>query len=249
MSHVSPIARSNATEMRLSSDSSTAECDEATLYSDRLPLLGASILELGCGGAQHTVAIAGLDHTIELTALEVDQIQHAKNLTSINKPNITFKLAGAQAIPESDASFDIVMLFKSLHHVPLDLLGQALTEIHRVLKPGGLVYISEPIFAGAFNEILRLFHDEQAVRLAAFKAVCDAVAEGHFELVEQIFFHTPTHFAEFAEFESKIIQSTHSEHHLSPEVLAEVRSRMAEHTTDDGIRFSVPMRIDILRKA
>ena len=41
----------------------------------------------------------------------------------------------------------------------------------RVLRPCGLVYISEPIYAGNFNDILRLFHDEQAVRLAAPAAV------------------------------------------------------------------------------
>ncbi len=248
MSQVSPIARSNLPEMRLSSDVVTTECDEAAIYTDRLPLTGANILELGCGAAQHTIAIAALDDSIECTALEVDEIQHAKNLRSINKSNITFKLAGAQSIPEPDDSFDIVTMFKSLHHVPLALLGSALSEIHRVLKPGGLAYISEPIFAGAFNEILRLFHDEQAVRLAAFKAVCDAIANGQFDLVEQIFFHTPTRFIDFEEFETRIINSSHSEHRLSPEVLTEVRSRMAEHQRDDGIRFSVPMRIDLLRK-
>lgn len=242
------VALSNVPEMRISSDRIERECDEATIYTSRLALSGARILELGCGGAQHTVAIAALDSHLEVTALEVDQIQHEKNLRSINTPNITFKLAGAEAIPEPDASFDIVMLFKSLHHVPLDLMAQALAEIHRVLKPGGLVYVSEPIFAGAFNEILRLFHDEELVRRAAFTAVSDAVARGDFELVEQIFFGAPTRFRDFAEFEDKIIQATHSSHQLSSEVYAEVKSRMAEHATDAGIRFSAPMRIDLLRK-
>ena len=57
-----------------------------------------------------------------------------------------------------------------------------MAEIHRVLKPDGLAYISEPVFAGEFNEIIRLFHDELAVREAAFAAVGRAVATGRFEL-------------------------------------------------------------------
>ena len=82
---------------------------------------------------------------------------------------------------------DVVLMFKSLHHVPVDLMDQALREIRRVLKPDGLVYISEPLFAGEFNEILRLFHDEQKVREAAFSAVKKAVDAGLFRLVEEIF--------------------------------------------------------------
>ncbi len=236
------------TDMNISTDDFSGELDEAEIYKDRLPLIGSSILDLGCGSAQHSAAIADLDSTIRLTALEVDKVQHAKNLRHIKNPNIIFKLAGAEKIPEPDASFDIVMLFKSLHHVPLDLLGQALTEIHRVLKPNGLVYISEPIFAGAFNEILRLFHDEKEVRRAAFEAVREAIADGYFALVEQIFFHAATHFTDFAEFESKIIEATHSERCLSPAVLTEVKARMESHQTASGIRFSSPMRVDLLRK-
>ena len=64
-------------------------------------------------------------------------------------------------------------------------------EIRRVLKPGGLLYISEPIFAGEFNEILRLFHDEQKVREAAFNTIKKVVDGGLFNLVEETFFNSP----------------------------------------------------------
>jgi hypothetical protein len=50
-------------------------------------------------------------------------------------------------------------------------MDRSMREISRVLKPGGTVYISEPVFAGDFNEILRLFHGEQKVREAAFNTV------------------------------------------------------------------------------
>jgi SAM-dependent methyltransferase len=84
--------------------------------------------------------------------------------------------SGAQAIPFQDGSFDLALMLKSLHHVPLDLLDQALAEVHRVLRPQGLLYVSEPVFAGALNEVMRLFHDEELVRAAAKKVSnCSAV--------------------------------------------------------------------------
>ena len=68
---------------------------------------------------------------------------------------LTFVAAGAQAIPFEAGRFDLALMLKSLHHVPLDLLDRALAEVHRVLRPGGLLYVSEPVFAGALNEVMR----------------------------------------------------------------------------------------------
>ncbi len=144
--------------------------------------------------------------TAQIIATEVDAIQHAHNLASEHPTSITFKSGGAQAIDAPDNSIDIVFMFKSLHHVPPALMAQSLQEIARVLKPGGMAWLSEPVYAGEFNEILRLFHDEQVVRELAFQAVNNAVAAGMLELVEQIFCHTESRFADFNEFDERIIQ-------------------------------------------
>jgi ubiquinone/menaquinone biosynthesis C-methylase UbiE len=61
-------------------------------------------------------------------------------------PNVNFGLSGAQDIPLDDESVDVVFMFKSLHHVPTELMEQSLREIWPVLKPAGLAYISEPVF-------------------------------------------------------------------------------------------------------
>jgi SAM-dependent methyltransferase len=53
---------------------------------------------------------------------------------------------------------------------PNDAEDQALAEVHRVLKPGGRLYCSEPVYWGSFNEIMRLIDDERIVREAAFAA-------------------------------------------------------------------------------
>jgi SAM-dependent methyltransferase len=147
-----------------------------------------------------------------------------------------------------DESVDVVFMFKSLHHVPLELMEPAMHEISRVLKPGGLAYISEPVFAGEFNEVLRLFHDEQKVRLAAFNTVKKAVDDGLFSLVEETFFNSPMKFAGFAEFEEKVIKATHSDHSLDEELFDLVKQRFEQHIGDDGAHFLAPIRVDLLQK-
>src|SRR5664279_3835476 len=80
-----------------------------------------------------------------MTGLEVDARQHAKNLAEPQE-NLTFIAAGAEAIPLADASIDLALMLKSLHHVPLSAMAQALSEVARVLRPGGYLYVSEPIY-------------------------------------------------------------------------------------------------------
>lgn len=239
---------SDSTPMKIADPAATLVCDEREVYEALLPLQGAHILELGCGKADKTRAIAQGGKVAAITALEVDQIQHARNLQISDLPNVTFSAGGAEAIPVPDGQFDIVLMFKSLHHVPMDKMDQAMGEIHRVLKPGGVAYISEPVFAGDFNEVLRLFNDEQRVREAAFAAVQRAVSKGLFELVEEKFFNTPSHFDGFEQFEQQILRVTHTNHQLSPELYREVKEKFMAHMKPQGADFQMPIRVDLLRK-
>ena len=221
---------------------------ESEIYTALLPLDGARIVELGCGPAGHTRALVATGRPRSILACEVDARQHEKNLALTDLPQVTFSLAGAQAIPAEDASVDIVMMFKSLHHVPLDAMDTALREIARVLRPGGLAYISEPVYAGDFNAVVRLFHDEREVREAAFAALCRAVDAGLLESVEQRFFNTRNDFANFAEFERRVIGATHSDHRLTPELHAQVQRAFERFMGPDGAQFVMPIRVDLLRR-
>jgi len=234
--------------MKIAEQQIEINCPEAEIYNRLLSLDGKHILELGCGSAEITRNIATSGSNRKITALEVDRIAHEKNLQITDLPNVTFVLSGAQDVPLEDESVDVVFMFKSLHHVPLELMQPAMHEIRRVLKTGGLAYISEPVFAGDFNEVLRLFHDEQRVREAAFETVKKAVDEGLFRLVEETFFNSPMRFENFAEFENNTIKATHTEHDLDETLYELVKKRFEQHIGDDGAHFLMPIRVDLLQK-
>ena len=225
------------------------------LVSNELDLLASlvdlpqhpHVIELGCGGAHLARKLLARFPLSDITALEVDARQHAKNLLKPQE-RLHFVPAGAQAIPFEAAQFDLALMLKSLHHVPLELLDQALAEVHRVLRPQGLLYVSEPVFTGAFNEVIRLFHDEEKVRAAALRAVQAAVASGAWTQLTELHFETPVHFRDFADFEQRMIGVTFVNHQLSPATLATVRERFEKHMTADGAHFVRPMRVNLLAR-
>lgn len=234
--------------MEISADKIEVTCPEADIYNRLLRLDNKHILELGCGLAQKTRDIATSGRNRRITALEVDGIAHRKNLQIDDLPNVTFVLAGAQDIPLDNESVDNVLMFKSLHHVPVELMEVSLREINRVLKPGGLAYISEPVFSGDFNNILRLFNNEKKVREAAFNTLIKVVDEGLFHLVEETFFNTPRRYRDFTEFENTIINASYSKHHLDKPLFDQVKQMFEQHLGDNGALFLTPVRVDLLRK-
>lgn len=234
--------------MKIADPTQATLVNEVKLMLDALPFDGARVLELGCGKAEKTRTLAETGRVKEILALEVDATQHAKNLRMTDLPNVRFAHGGAEAIPAEDNAFDIVILFKSLHHVPVGHMDQALSEIARVLKPGGLAWISEPVFAGELNEIMRLFHDEQLVREAAFAAVCRTVDSGRLLLREERFFNTRSQFDNFDQFDARMIRVTHSNHQLPPALYREVQEKFAAHLTPEGVIFFNPQRVDVLQK-
>jgi len=221
---------------------------ELEIMSSTLPLAGSHILELGCGRAWMTRQIAQQFSPESIIATETDQIQHEKNLLIDDLPGVSFVYGSAASIDLPDASVDVVIMLKSLHHVPVDLLGQAIQEIARVLKPGSLAYISEPVYSGDLNEIMSLFNDERVVRQAAFDAVKQAVKQEILELKEQIFFNSPGHYRNFEHFEQRMLNVTHTQHQIDATLYAKIQQTFMRHMTDAGADFLKPSRVDLLRR-
>jgi len=222
--------------------------DEVEFLQSLVSLDGASLLELGCGKAEFTRRLLAKTSAKVVVALEVDRIQHKANLAGPQDPRLIFGYGGAQEIAFDDASFDGVMMMKSLHHVPAESMAQAFAEIRRVLKPGGWAYISEPVYAGPLNDIIKLFHDEGLVRAEALRALERATREGVLRQESEHHFDMPAHYAGFDDFVRKHVEVTHSEKHWTPEIAAEARRRLDAHMTPAGADFMKPMRVHLLRR-
>lgn len=234
--------------MRINAPESYQSAEEIDLMEALLPVRGRRVLELGCGAAFTTRLLADRLGAASVTATEVDRIQHEKNL-SLDLSNVTFRYGGAEAIDELDASFDVVVMLKSLHHVPSGKMDRALGEIHRVLKPDGFFYCSEPVYWGPFNDLMRLIDDERVVREAAFAALKGAVEQGLFSLERELYFQSDGVYPDWQSFESRFLHVTHSERNLDAARRAEVREAFERHLTPQGARFQKPHRVDLLRRS
>lgn len=237
-----------AGDMRSNDPGAYRTATEEEVIADLLDIQGSQLLELGCGDAGMTRLLAQRFAPAHIVATEVDGIQHEKNLALRDLPNLDFRYGGAEAIADPDRTYEAVFMFKSLHHVPPARMAQSLREIHRVLKPGGWAYVSEPVYWGEFNDLMRLVHDEKQVREAAFAALQDAVGSGLFELEAEVFFQIPGTFESWEAFEERILKVTHTALDIDGKRYQRIKAAFLRHLTPTGARFLKPHRVDLLRK-
>jgi len=206
------------------------------------------ILELGCGAASMTKKIAQTGFDRKVIAYEVDSIQHEKNL-KLELDNVEFVLCGAQEIQLEDASVDAVFMFKSFHHIPKELMIKALEEIERVLKAGGLAYISEPLFQGQQNELIAMFHDEEQVRIDAFEAIKSFVEQDKIKLFKEMFFYQESSYKNYEDFKNKQMNLSYNDDNISKTLEEKIKEKYLSFANkDESAHFLKPFRVDILQK-
>jgi len=88
-----------------------------------------------------------------------------------------------QDLPIADDRADAATFLSSLHHVPAEHMLRSLREAARVVRPGGMVYVCEPVPEGPAFEVGRLIDDETAVRRSAQEAL-EVAGDQIFDLVE-----------------------------------------------------------------
>lgn len=101
---------------------------------------GFRILELGCGtGEMWKGKLQTLpeDARLLLTDFSQGMLETAQQ-NLCEHPQVQFRQMDIQSIPNDDASFDMVIANMMLYHVPD--LHKGLSEVRRVLKPGGKFY-------------------------------------------------------------------------------------------------------------
>jgi len=140
----------------------------ATYLPQRRPL---DVLDLGSGTGRLSPGLAeefqGRVYGVEPS----DRMRAAAQ----QHPGVTYLRGSAEQIPLPEASVDAVLMFLSFHHFPDQL--QALREVHRVLRPGGVALLRSQ-FSDVMPDLFwyEYFPSARAVDAAMYLSVGEAKA-------------------------------------------------------------------------
>lgn len=205
-----------------------------------VPLSGQSLIDVGCGDGALARVLAERGATV--LGVEADPIRAEANRAAPTAERVTLVEGVAQALPVADGSVDGVIFSKSLHHVPVADMAQALVEARRALRPEtGYLYVFEPMVDGPFSDLLRPFHDETDARRAAREAMRDLVPR-LFAAEREVRYTITAEFDDFEALVSRMAGHTYNEYQRQDIETDAVRSRFETGRDGDIFRFDQPMR-------
>ncbi|MEH2436204.1 MAG: class I SAM-dependent methyltransferase [Nostoc sp.] len=132
-----------------------------TIHSD------TQVLDLCCGSGQTTQFLVKLSQNVTGLDASPKSLQRARQ----NVPLAVYLEAFAQKMPFADNLFDVVHTSVALHEMQPEQLRKIISEVYRVLKPGGVFTLvdfhapTNPIFWPGVSVFLLLFETETAWQL------------------------------------------------------------------------------------
>lgn len=215
---------------------------------ESLDFAGRKVADVGCGIGHLTRLMA--ERGADVVGIECNPAQLAKARDALPVRGETYLDGVAEDLPFGTASLDLIVMSNSLHHVPIERQELALREAARVLRPGGMLYVSEPLAEGGHFELIRPVHDETAVRAHAYRVLKErAAACGLEELWERVHLHGVCH-ADYEAFRDRIVG-------INPETApafaakdAEIRdafNRLGRRSVGGQV-FDQPTRVNLLRR-
>ena len=211
---------------------------------------GKDVVDIGCGGGALVRELTA--RGARVVGVEVSEAQLSGAVQRDGAGGARYLVGEAQRLPLEDASVDVAVFMRTLHHVAPGELLDALREAGRVLRASGIVYVAEPLAVGDFFELVSLVEDEREVRHAAQQALAHAELAGlqHRTSVE---YDVAVQIAGLEALRSRIVS-------VDPERAAAFEARRGELTDafqrlgaagdrSGERRFLQPMRADVLRVA
>jgi ubiquinone/menaquinone biosynthesis C-methylase UbiE len=126
------------------------------------------VLDIGCGTGTMVILIKRLHPDTDVIGLDPDPraLARARRKVERARLSILFDQGFSDNLPYPDASFDRVFSSFMFHHLRADDRATTLSEVWRVLKPGGSFHLVD--FEGpdehAHGWLTRLFHSNQRLK-------------------------------------------------------------------------------------
>jgi SAM-dependent methyltransferase len=103
---------------------------------------GRRVLDLGCGVGRHTVSLARMGLAVTATDVSASGLATCAAQLAREKLDASLLCHEMETLPFPDNAFDGVVAFNVVYHATLAGMRRVLTELHRVLRPGGQLYIT-----------------------------------------------------------------------------------------------------------
>ena len=125
------------------------------------------LLDVGCGTGRTLHQIARTHPSMRLWGVDLSPayVKVARRLLA-DLPEVALAVENAEALPFADGAFDVVTSVYVFHELPRNARRNVVREMHRVLRPGGLVVIEDSAqvsesaeIASALREFPREFHE------------------------------------------------------------------------------------------
>jgi SAM-dependent methyltransferase len=144
---------------------------EALIHDGTSFATGVEVLEAGCGVGAQTIVLARRNPEARFTCIDVSEASLAiaqARITDNAIANVGFRHADLLSLPFDEASFDHVFMNFVLEHCGDP--AKALRELHRVLRPGGTITITEPDHGTSY------FHPATDATRRVFRGMVGALA-------------------------------------------------------------------------
>lgn len=113
---------------------------------------GKHVLDFGCGAGENSLLLAARGAHVTGIDISPDLIEIAKQRLALNHQTAEFRVASVYDTGLPNGSVDVVFCMAILHHLEIE---RAQREILRVLKPGGILIMQEPVRDSRIYDFLR----------------------------------------------------------------------------------------------